>query len=368
LGAAGGAFIEVMQQIMAAVQSASQLEVADLLEQRASDGTLPNFDPADGHTEAHGTSVSSLLKRKPVGAEQPGWEEAEGSEMPNAKRQKVDQGASEQVNGSAEGAEVGVSGTLDQRQGQSRTTALDDRPTSLSALGLKAAAAVVAAPSGGHEQPVGFSMEADARGSETTADARPSHDDASLHAAMHNGLPSTALPDRARVDPVDQADPRTSLPDQDASNNIDQPGLCTKLPNQATTNGPNRAGPNMVLPDQASLNGPDQPGPSTDVPDQATTNGPDQPGPSTAVPDQAATNGCDQAGPSTGVADQDMEEGVSPEVKEKQEHARARVRAWRKVLLDGLDLLAELTAAAAADDPEDLECAQESQVGDIQDC
>ena len=92
---------------------------------------------------------------------------------------------------------------------------------------------------------------------------------------------------------------------------------------------------------------------------EITANGSDLPG--------AAANGPKQAGPSnSAVPDQATEEeGVSPEVKEQKEQARNRVRAWRKVLLDGLDLLVELTAAAASADEsdasEEFDLAQECQ-------
>ena len=100
--------------------------------------------------------------------------------------------------------------------------------------------------------------------------------------------------------------------------------------------------------------GSEQPGPSTSLPEQ--------PGPGTTLSDQATTEGAGLPGPSTQLHHLDQEEDVSPEVKEKREHARTRSRAWKKVLLDGLDLQAELTAAAAAADPDDPRLAQKCKV------
>ena len=57
-----------------------------------------------------------------------------------------------------------------------------------------------------------------------------------------------------------------------------------------------------------------------------------------------------------------QEETEDPEVKEKREGARGRHRAWRKVLLDGLDLLLELTQTAAGARLEDTELAQDCHV------
>ena len=49
-------------------------------------------------------------------------------------------------------------------------------------------------------------------------------------------------------------------------------------------------------------------------------------------------------------------------MKDKREGARGRHRAWRKVLLDGLDLLLELIQTAAGAQLEDTELAQDCQV------
>lgn len=57
-----------------------------------------------------------------------------------------------------------------------------------------------------------------------------------------------------------------------------------------------------------------------------------------------------------------QEEEEDPEVKERKENARGRHRAWRKILLDGLDLLFELTQAAASANPADTELSQGCQV------
>lgn len=58
-----------------------------------------------------------------------------------------------------------------------------------------------------------------------------------------------------------------------------------------------------------------------------------------------------------------QDDAEDPELKEKREVARARHRAWRKVLLDGLDLFSELTQAAANASPGDIELEQDRQVG-----
>lgn len=57
-----------------------------------------------------------------------------------------------------------------------------------------------------------------------------------------------------------------------------------------------------------------------------------------------------------------QEDNEDPEAKEKKESARSRHRAWRKVLLDGLDLLFELSQAAATADPANAELAHDCQV------
>ena len=57
-----------------------------------------------------------------------------------------------------------------------------------------------------------------------------------------------------------------------------------------------------------------------------------------------------------------QDDAEDAEVKEKREGARARHRAWRKVLLDGLDLVSELTRAASNASPGDEELEQDCQV------
>ncbi|KAL0028145.1 hypothetical protein WJX77_009970 [Trebouxia sp. C0004] len=295
------AYMEVMQQISAAVESASQLEVAELLDNRASDGSLPIPPVPTGNADAKGpaAAVARLLKRKPVGNGEGVEQGAEGSQLPNAKRQRADEQHLEGQDGTAAGtAPGGVSEYgCDQMQEASQSTAQENRPSSLS-------------QAAGHDPTAAVSRKHDPPGSGVAM--------ASAH----------------------QADADVAIP-------------C----------GPSATGPDLMLPDRDAANRPEQTGPNTTLPDQDAANGPEQPGPVSGLPDQADTSGADQPGPSAPLPYQGQEEEVSHEVKEKKEQARSRSRAWRKVLLDGLDLLAELTAAAAAaDDSEHSDLAQDCQV------
>lgn len=275
----------VMQQISAAVESAAQLEMSELLEHPDSDGTLPSPPPC--HSRAEGqrppASAPGLLKRKAADDIRVDGEEAEGSQRPNGKRQRVDEREPGDPLAAAAGAQTGSSGANDEKRCLSESTVLEDRPSS---LGPADVADDVAASVSREDDPGGTG---------------------SISHALANG---------------------------------DAPVLPA-----ASGRGEGKGVASIVLPDQATAMGSEQPGPSTGLPDQATTKGSGLPGPSTQLQHL------------------DQEEEVSPEVKEKREHARTRSRAWKKVLLDGLDLQAELTAAAAAADPDDPRLAQKCKVG-----
>ena len=308
----GGAYLEVMQQIMAAAQSAAQLEVEELIRDRASDGSLPspalaNGTPGDNPAAAVAAAAGSgLLKRKATDAEQDSSDTAEASAMPKAKRQKADDSLMTQMTE----AEEGQGGTrADLARGPSAGHRLNDSSAAGTASEVEAFNAEEPGVTGG-------AAAAPCAGTETGAGGRTGTQ------AWH-----------------DQA-----LPDHE----IDHPG--------ELETAPPRAGANAV-------SKPSQSGPSTAPPHQDTSLGPDQAGPSSAMPDQGAATGPGQPGPSTAVPDQATEGDVNPETKEKKEQARNRTRAWRKVLLDGLDLQAELTAAAASAGQADSDVAQaEAQV------
>lgn len=282
---AGRAFMAVMQQISAAVESAGQLEMGELLEHPDSDGTLPS--PPACRSRAEGqrppASAPGLLKRKAADDIKVDGEEAEGSQMPNAKHQRVDERELGNPLAAAAGAQTGSSGANDEKRCLSESTVLDDRPSSLGPADVA------------DDVAVSVSREDDPGGSDSVS-----------HAVANGDAPD--------------------------------------LP-AASGRGEGKGVASIVLPDQATAMGSEDPGPSTRLPDQATSKGSGLPGPSTQLHHE------------------DQEEDVSPEVKEKGEHARTRSRAWKKVLLDGLDLQAELTAAAAAADPDDPRLAQKCKVG-----
>ena len=335
--------MEVMQQISAAVESASQLEVAELLDDRASDGSLPIPPVPNGNAEGKGpaaAAVARLLKRKTVGNGEGVEEGAEGSQLPNAKRQRADEQHLERQDGAAAGtAPEGISESEpDQMQEASESTAQENRPSSLS-------------QPAGHDLAASVSRSLDPSGSEVTVSAAHQAD---ADAAIPSGHSATDAStnamshDHSRPHDADEAGPSMALPEQDAAHGLDQPGASIVLSDPAAANGLHPLGPNTMSPDQVAANGPEPPGPNTTLPDQDAANAPEQPGPSTQLPYQG------------------QEEEVSHELKEKKEQARSRSRAWRKVLLDSLDLLAELTAAAAAaaaiDDSDHLDLAQDCQV------
>jgi len=374
---AGSEYKEVMQQISAAVESASQLEVAELLDTRASDGSLPIPPVANGNAGGNGlaaAAVACLLKCRPMENGEGAEEGAEGSKLPNAKRQRADeqrpegsqlpngkrQRADEQyLEGSqlpnakrqradeqhlerqdgaaADSAPGGVSENgSDQMQEASQGTAQENRPSSLSqAVGHDLAASVSTNhdPSGSAVA-ISSAHQADA---DVVIPRGPSTTHASTNAMSH---------DHARPHDADKAAPSMALPDQDAAHGPDQPG------------------PKPVLSDPAAAS---SLGSDLALPDQDAASGPEQPGPSSGLPNQAVTNESDQTGPSAPSPYQGQEEEMSHEVKEKKEQARSRSRAWRKVFQDGLDLLAELTAvaaaaAAAAGDSDSLDLALDCQV------
>jgi len=374
---AGSAYREVMQQISAAVESASHLEVAELLDTRASDGSLPIPPVSNGNAQGKGltaAAVACLLERKTSGNGGGVEEGAEGSQLPTAKRQRADeqhlegsqlpnakrQRADEQRLERQDGAAVGTAprGVSENGSGQmqeaSQSTAQENRPSSLSqAVGHDLAASV----STNHDPPgsavaVSAAHQADA---DVAIPCGPSATDASTNTMSH---------DHARSHDADKSGPCVALPDQDAANGPDQPGLLSDPADASSLHPP---GSDLTLPDQDAANHPEQPGPNTTLPDQDASNGPEQPGPSSGLPNQAVTSEFDQPGPSAPLPYQGQEEEVSHEAREKKEQARSRSRAWRKIFLDGLDLLAELTAAAAAaaaiaDDSDSLDLALECQV------
>lgn len=255
---AGAAYLEAMQQIMAAVQSASQLEVAELIQGRAADGSLPPSGATNDITEqlkatssaaaAAADVLPTLSKRKAMDTEQAGMAE---SQVRNAKRARVEEGSGEQAQ-EAWGVQAGLSGVQDQH-------ARD-------------------------QAPAGVVMPGD----ETMQSAQPGA------STQNQPGPST----HTQPGPSTQTQSRPGTQTQPAPSTQTQPGPHTQA----------------------------QPEPSIQT----------QPGPSSES----------QPEPSRGAPDQDMEEEADPAVKEKREQARSRSRAWRKVLLDGLDLQSELTAAA----------------------
>ena len=278
---AGAAYREVMQQIMAAIQSASQLEVAELIQSRAADGSLPpsgatndtpkqpkatsaaadatadatNDIPTQPKTTSGDATAAAAAavfpissKRKAMDTEQAGVAKPEGSQMRNAKRARVEEGSGEPAQEAREG-QAGSSGTSMQDQY--------------------------------------------ARGQVPAMVIMPDDE------AMQSAQPSSSTQTRPGPSSQTQPEPHTQA----------QPELSTRT----------------------------QPGPHTQAQPELSTQ--TQPGPN---PDSQS-----QPGPSLGMPDQDMQEEADPRVKEKRELARSRTRAWRKVLLDGLDLQSELTAAAA---------------------
>ncbi len=376
---AGNAYKEVMQQISAAVESASQLEVAELLDTRASDGSLPFPPVAKGYAEGNGVAsaaLACLLERKIIGNGERVEEGAEGSKLPNGKRQRADeqrpegsqlpkakrQRADEQrlegQDGSAAGtARGGVSENgSGQMQEAPQSTAQENRPSSLSqAVGYDLAASVSTNidPSGSGVA-ISSAHQADA---EVAVSSGPSATDAPTNTMSH---------DYARPHDADTAGPSMAVPNQDAAHGLDQRGPKPVLSEPAAASSLHPPGSTLTLPDQDVANHPKQTGPTPTLPCQDAAHGPEHPGPSSGVPNQAIKNESDQPGPSAPSPYQGQEEEVSHEVREKKEQARSRSRAWRKVFLDGLDLLGELTtvaaAAAAAGDSDRLDLELECQV------
>lgn len=292
---------------MAAAQSATQLEVEELIRDRASDGSLPSSALANGTSGDNPATAadSGLLKRKATDAEQSSSDTAEASAMPKAKRQKADDSSMMQLTEAEEKQGVPSAGSA---QGLSAAHRLDDssaagRPSEAETSNAEEPGVSAAAAAAASRASSGTGAGA---GAETRTEAGSKVGIGSEAGAWHNqGL---------------------------RDHQIDHPGELTAAPSRRGANTSNK---------------PSQPGPSTAPPHQDTSLGPDQAGPSSAMPDQDAATRPGQPGPSTAMPDQAIEEDVNPEMKEKKEHARTRTRAWRKILLDGLDLQAELTAGAA---------------------
>ena len=353
---AGAAYLEVMQQIVAAVQSASQLEVADLIQDRATDGSLPipattnepsiNHDAA-GDVAAAGAAAAAMVpsssKRKAVDRDREEVEEAARSQMRNAKRPRVEKG--------------GVEHPQEAQDGQAGPSALNRSKASVAAELPTAADGKAKLPAVGTalpDQDVGtgpLSAGLDTAGTSHTGTAamgggssaaiedelRQNHGRSSRQA----GSGVTLMAEQSQVDGpegMNTALARDVAAGRAGDAGQEQAGLTASVDQHAR--GSPRGSP--AMPDEEILQsahlGPStqiQPGPSTQT--QTGSSNQTQPGPSTQT----------QSGPSTGVPDQDAQEDTDPEMKEKREQARSRSRAWRKVLLDGLDLQTELTAAAA---------------------
>ena len=382
VGHAGAAYLEVMQQIMAAVQFASLLDVADLIQDRTTDGSLPtpvstNDKPSLDHTAddaaAKAAPLPSSSKRKAVDRDRGEIEEAEGSQMRNAKRPRVEQGWWEQPQKAQEGqagpsalsigqdSPAADSPTADGADSNPRLptvgTALPDDavgagplPAGVDPAGNPQTQLAATAKGTGH---VGFSSAATldqlgqhhgrssgqaGSGAASMADQSQKDDPEGLSRALARdgaaGMTGVAHQEQATAS-VDQhakdlLRATLSMPDEETLQSA-QPGPSTQA--QPASNTQAQPGPSSQP--QIGPSTQAQPGPSTQAQPGASAEA--QPGPSTQS----------QAGPSTGVPDQDMQEDANPDMKEKREQARNRSRAWRKVLLDGLDLQTELTAAAA---------------------
>ena len=382
----GGAYLEVMQQIMAAVQSASQLDVAQLIQDRTADGSLPPVLTTDAsqHNDAAAAAaaaaVPGLAKRKALDTEQDGVQEAEGLQMRNAKRPRVEAGEGEQP----QEAQKGQAGS-----GAAATQGLSapKRGNGTSVTPIAAAAAGVASDQGLSTDGIALPDQA------TSTGPGPAGLDTAGNPPTKTGRRYLGSSSAAALDRLEQSHGRVSkqagsgaalMASQPHEGNPEGSARAPPRDGAAgTSGGPSREQTSTALVDQHARG---QPGASIAMPGegslQSTHPGPssrDQPGPSSrdqpgpSTQDQAGPSSQDQPGPratqihpgaSGGLPDQDMGEEADPEVKEKREQARNRIRYWRKVLLDGLDLQAELTAAAAAAGLPDSEVAEaEAKVG-----
>lgn len=346
----GIAYLEVMHQIMAAAQSAAQLDVAELIKDRTADGSLPTPAPTNGISEpstaaAASAAVPGSYKRKAIASEQDGVEEAEGSQMQKAKRPRVD-------------------GVLKEQPQEADTAGVSDH----SGLGSAAACDRL-----GHNH--SRSPEPAASKAALVA-SQPAYDEPPEEAAAPSrgnaaGTAEGLGQEQAGIAAVDQhtmGQPgagTSAMPDENISQNS-QAGLSSSHMQPGPSNHPQQGLSSHTEPAPSTHN---QPGPSTQT--QPAMSAHSRPGPSTQIRPAMSTH--TQAGPSTqtqgpdeGMPDEDTQEGADPEAKEKREQARNRTRAWRKVLLDGLDLQAELTAAAAAAGQPDSDlAAAEAKVGSL---
>lgn len=407
---------------MAAVQSASQLEVADLIQDRAADGSLPipattksiNHNAAgDVAAAAAAATVPSSSKRKAVDRDREEVVEAARSQMRNAKRPRVEKGGVEHPQKAQDG-QAGPSALNRSKasvaaepptaaDGKARLpavgSALPDQAVGTGPLsaGLDTAGTshTETARMAGGSGHLGFSSAAiedelgqnhgrssRQAGSGVTLMAEQSHVDGSegLNSALVRDVAAgrtgdagqeqarlaasvdqhardspranPAMPDEetlrtAHSGPSTQAQPGSSTQTQSGPSTQAQPGSSTQTqpgPSTQAQPGPStQTQPGPSTQTQPGLSTQAQPGPSTQAQPGSSTQ--TEPGPSTQA--QPGPSTLTQPGPSTGVPDQDAQEDTDPEMKEKREQARSRSRAWRKVLLDGLDLQTELTAAAA---------------------
>ena len=328
--ATGAAYLEVMHQIMAAAQSAAQLDVAELIRDRTADGSLPTPAHTNGSAEpstaaasaaadaAASTAVPCLSKRKTMDSDQDRAGEAEGSQMHNAKRLRVEGGPREQAQEA--NTKVVVTAGVSDHMGSGSEAAHDQLGPNHSGNPepAESQAAPVAIQPGVSEQPPELAP-ASARGVAAGSAGGPGQEEGTT-ASIHEGA-------------IGQPEASVAIPDKGTSQRSQQ-GLNSS-----------RAQPGPSNHTQEGLSSQTEPGPSMHT----------QAGPNTHTHAHA--------GPSEGVLDQETEEDEDAEAKEKREQARNRTRAWRKVLLDGLDLQAELTAAAAtAGHPDSDLAAAEAEV------
>ena len=311
---------------MAAAESASQLEVADLIQDRAADGSLPapvaTHESSLQHNAACGDAAAAVVpsasKRKAVNTDQDEVEEAEGSQMRSAKRPRVEQGQGEQPHEAQEGPE-GPSALNRSRAslaaGPPGAGAGADSNLRLSTVGIASPdQAVGTCPLPASPNTAGYSH------TETAATAG---------GGGHIGSSSAAT-----LDQLEQNHGRSSGQAGSGATLMAEQYQVGDLQELDDQHARGRLRSSSTVPNEETLQCA-QPGSSTQA----------QPEPGTQT--QPGSSAQSQAGPSTGLSDQDMQEDANPEMKEKREQARSRSRAWRKVLLDGLDLQIELTVTAA---------------------
>ena len=345
---------------MAAIKSALQLEVAELIQDRAADGSLPapvttneaslelnaatNAAAAIDAAAADAAAVvPSTSKRKAVDRDGVQVEEAEGSQMRKSKRPRVVQGQGEQPleaqegqagasalnRGKASSADPPTAATRVDSHPKQPTVclALPDQavgtgplPASLDTAGNTHTETAAMAGGSGH---LGSSSAA------TLAQLGQSHGRSSGRA----GSGANLMADQSQVGDLQESETAQAW-DGAAGLTVDAAQEQARSAAAGTQHARDQPQASSAVPNEETLQRA-QAGPST----QARV------GPS--IQTQAGPSNESPAGSSTGVPDQDMQEDANPEMKEKREQARNRSRAWRKVLLDGLDLQTELTAAAA---------------------